>query len=1390
MSVLGRLLFASAERLDLPDLLSIDSFVAGDFKFLLKGLVGDSKPLVLRGFDVINPGDAIGSQSLSIRVADSVVMYPGSLAGPFFHGLEEGNSNAQPLVPDLKKNATNFVYLTFSTFDTASDTRAFWDPDLDGGDGGEFTQDVNTESVLQVDVNVSVSAFPENTIPVCKVTVGPSVIESIQDCRDGLFRLGEGGANPNPFSTYNFREDPSSTYARSEPATTITSALDPNPFQGGDKNIQSLKEWMDVVMTKLLELGGSTFWYEDTSSFGMVNLFLDALGRSFKSKGQWEHSSSTPGLLTWTEDIHLKYVADDRDIIIRGANKTLDNEDVMYVELIRGANINTGDVSVEWLNGLDYVNGATGAFENLEKGDWVKKKGDPNRYHRRVEEFFASTNLGGGVTSAALARSIRLSDVYEGVNDTERGEYSKGSYDSSEVFVVARSEADGLNDGKFLDDLGGSLAWLALRSDTVMNISDITTTSLSGIDIEEADGTTAKVTSTGHGLVDGDRITIADSGVGYNGTYVVEVEDANTFYIHTSQTGDEIGVANAYYAIVTTTTREIDGGFEVESAQHGFEDNQTIAIADTSSLFDATYQIKQRSATTFSIPVGSAIGSVATGTATLARINVKSEFGMVEIKQGEATGIGEGDTANIMSFVGMGSIAETNPTYNLPAGYGTLNGQANYNSDLDDNLTVRAAKLTAMMADKSQDKTIKLLLENVDRVTNTQNVLAQDISFTALDGGTRTMHVVLPNSANNGSVTLAGTVSINANQAAYFTIDRNAAFTVASLAALTVADITDVPLDENIFVFAVRLSDQDVWLWDGTLVEDDETRPLSSHIDNIARQDRNIQLVRGGTWDWDLGTTTLTNSEDAYIQIPGVAENRNQIDAQGIVIPNDGDVAYVNINRAPGAPASLTVNIAAISAVNPTADTYIIARRIDDVVIVGSQSDQLQDGESQTLDASASDQTLQFIGAEDEADATPYYTDAVDVGVVESRTVTFPAAAALTTGQYFTINSILDLNEYYVWANIDAGGGDPSPAGLIDVEVNILSTDSAVQVAAKYFTVLDALSDFDITDNLDGTLTVDNSNIGASTDAANVDMGAGFSVVTDVQGAGAPNFVVIDDESLTKSIKRLDSAVGGIESSIDTEGYEETMTVVAGAPADDNEITGPVVALTTVTIPENSRNSDLQESYVVGEADLEVYLNGNRLQSGLDFNEIGAPGADSTDVEFTFQLEVDDVLIFTKLAGVGGGGGGAVDAENLGGPSDADVFKQIDSGTLKFRRLTAGANISITENASDIVIASSAGVGTSTVTSISGADYTILSTDDVVLVSCAGANRTMTLPDASAVPGKIYNIKLVDSGFTMFIESVSSQTLDGVDIDAVPHAISIQYENVTIVSDGSNWFIL
>ena len=60
-------------------------------------------------------------------------------------------------------------------------------------------------------------------------------------------------------------------------------------------------------------------------------------------------------------------------------------------------------------------------------------------------------------------------------------------------------------------------------------------------------------------------------------------------------------------------------------------------------------------------------------------------------------------------------------------------------------------------------------------------------------------------------------------------------------------------------------------------------------------------------------------------------------------------------------------------------------------------------------------------------------------------TVTCPAASTITTGHYFTYNTT--TTNYYVWFNINGGGGDPTPAGRTGIQVAIPSSYTAQDVA-------------------------------------------------------------------------------------------------------------------------------------------------------------------------------------------------------------------------------------------------------------------------------------------------------------------------------------------------------
>lgn len=931
MAVLGRLLISSAERVDLSDLISIDSYAAGDWKYFLKGLVGDSKPYVLKGFDIIDPSSAIGSQSCSIRVAESMVFYPGSSAGSFFHGMPEGHAQASPLIPELRKNATNYVYLTFSTLDTSEDTRAFWDPDKDGGVGGEFTQDVNTESVLKVDVNVSTGSFPANTIPIAKIVVGASTITSIEDARHMLFRLGSGGLSPDPYSKYQWQSSPSIAYKRTEPSTKITSG-GVNPFQGADKNIASMKEWMDAVMSKLAELGGTNYWYEDASAYSLISNFIDSNATAFKSKGKWMHDGSTPGLLTWTEDLNIKVTADPRTYIVRSGSVSIEDEQVLCIPMIRNGIFTSTDQEVEWTSGASYVNtidGVVGLFSHLSKGDYIKKINDSNDKYLRVEEFYDSTNLGGIVVSSTLAKSVRLSSTYLGTSGNEKGRYDQGIYTTSNLLVTDRNDSS-------LTSMGGNFHWLAMRSDTIQNISSIVPTAMA-VSITNHDGVTAKVTTgTATGLADGDRVHI--NGTNFNGIHKIEVESPYEFYI--TQVGGPFAdeSCTASFATVTTTSRSTAYGLQLESANHGFNTDDTITISDTFAYNDS-YPIYVASPTVFRIPLTTGSGIEVSGHATLARVSVRTEGSITQVIQGQTVDIGTSPAENMKQYLGMNSLSETGPTYTVPTSYGALNGMADYNSTPNENITSRVAKLTSMMADKAQDRIIKIVPSGYKSVTNTTSGLYQSITFNAVVGGTPRIDIVLPGSDfNSGTLLLNAPISLAVGQAAYISIDRNNAFGPFTIANVNIVNIHDVPIRENVFVIATRLATSEVWLWDNFYTAGDTTTLTHYQSDKIVQQiadqfkmsihpSNPYRIKVGGADTAFINNSTLTKSiKDLMISFDGA-----EIDfSTGQVYKADG-VTALGVNFTPASiPSnqyfwySIGLNSAASVNANNTIDLEFI----------------------------------------------------------------------------------------------------------------------------------------------------------------------------------------------------------------------------------------------------------------------------------------------------------------------------------------------------------------------------------------------------------------------------------------------------------------------------------
>lgn len=77
--------------------------------------------------------------------------------------------------------------------------------------------------------------------------------------------------------------------------------------------------------------------------------------------------------------------------------------------------------------------------------------------------------------------------------------------------------------------------------------------------------------------------------------------------------------------------------------------------------------------------------------------------------------------------------------------------------------------------------------------------------------------------------------------------------------------------------------------------------------------------------------------------------------------------------------------------------------------------------------------------------------------------------------------------------------------------------------------------------------------------------------------------------------------------------------------------------------------------------------------------------------------------------------------------------------------------------------------------------------DDGVIGGVLTSSIFINLPAANACPGKIFTATKSDvSAFSLILDPASTQTIDG----AATRNVSVQYETVTIISDGSNWITI
>lgn len=135
-----------------------------------------------------------------------------------------------------------------------------------------------------------------------------------------------------------------------------------------------------------------------------------------------------------------------------------------------------------------------------------------------------------------------------------------------------------------------------------------------------------------------------------------------------------------------------------------------------------------------------------------------------------------------------------------------------------------------------------------------------------------------------------------------------------------------------------------------------------------------------------------------------------------------------------------------------------------------------------------------------------------DTGTKEKTTVLINNTGSFfdttgAAGKYFTTDSGTPDAPHYFWFKVtDAGSPatDPAPGGT-GHEVDILTADTAAQIATKLNTVVAALSTFFTSSVSTATVTITNVNIGSVTDATAATSGATVTVTVQGQNSNLQN---------------------------------------------------------------------------------------------------------------------------------------------------------------------------------------------------------------------------------------------------------------------------------------------
>jgi hypothetical protein len=472
MAVLARVHITSQQRVDLPQLLGIESYTAFDFRALIQAFVGSTRPYIARGFEITGKTGLF----VAVSVADCFVFNPLDDNGSFYLGT----ADAQDLLIELPPSQP-FVYLEarFKNETSAAVSASYWDPLAVTGsaEGSEFTATQNSQNAVVLELSFNTVGFSTDAIPIVVCATSNSAVTTLSDARPLLFRLGLGGSSPNPGYKFPWSVN------RGEPLTVGVSTGDNlgSSFRSrdntgilNDKGIRTFKEMFDAICSRVAEISGASIWYSNSSieqyvgGLSLSSLFFDSVGHALQPNRNFVyHWTGTHLTNTGTETGSWKANYCDIEWLL-GKSFTSGTDrsysDVQFnVEIPDGHNAylllerelvkNAGN-NLDWklptpsttytdfvTNYDKVVSGVTGDFGGIAVGDYIRKESQGYSQYYRVVALATATSLFSqtlGVVADSSVVAVKLESVID-QQSSEPLRYFRSRYSESDIVVLPAS---------------------------------------------------------------------------------------------------------------------------------------------------------------------------------------------------------------------------------------------------------------------------------------------------------------------------------------------------------------------------------------------------------------------------------------------------------------------------------------------------------------------------------------------------------------------------------------------------------------------------------------------------------------------------------------------------------------------------------------------------------------------------------------------------------------------------------------------------------------------------------------------------------------------------------------------------------------------------------------